>query len=104
MAQSRTIIRFTKFVNEYIPQGVDFVNVLDGSETIQSASVVVYEGGSNTDVTSTIIDGSASINGTIVQYNVQDGTAGAYYWIDVVATFDTSEVAIQRLRMSVPRP
>jgi hypothetical protein len=104
MGQSRTIIRFIKYANEYIPQAVDFVNVLEGLETIQSASVTAYEVGTNTEVTSTIIDGTASINGTAVEYTVQDGTAGVSYWIDVEATFDTSEVAIQRLRMSVPIP
>jgi hypothetical protein len=99
----RTIIRFIKYQSEYIPQAVDFVNVLEGAESIQSASVTAYDRSGN-DVTSTLIDGTASINGTAIEYVVQDGTAGDYYWIDVEATLDTSEVAIQRLRMSVPRP
>ena len=100
----RSFIRFIKFSNEYIPQSVDFgPNVLEGAETIQSANVTAYDK-DGTDVTATLIDGTASINGTAIEYVVQAGTAGAYYWIDVEATLDTSEVAIQRLRMSIPRP
>lgn len=97
-------IPIEKYAQEIIDQGVDFAPVLKGSESVTGAAVVVVDVDGN-DVTTTLVVGSASQDGSIVQYRLADaGDPGATYHIYALATLDTGEVLGQLLRMYLPEP
>ena len=90
-----------KYQEEIIDQGVDFVNILSGSDSVSSGTVVVTDR-NGTDVTSTLVTGSAAVNGTQVYYRLAAaGTAGQVYNVFVTATLNTGEKISQLIKLSV---
>ena len=94
-------IRAEKYQPEIIDQGVDFVNILEGGDSISSGTVVVTDSQGN-DVTSTLVTGSAAVNGTEVYYRLAAaGTAGQTYNVFVTATLNTGEKISQLIKLVV---
>lgn len=70
---------------ELYPLGVDLAAKIPGGATISSA-VVTATGEDGSNQTSTVVDGSASVNGTVVTQRIKAGTAGQRYDLKLVAT------------------
>ena len=94
-------IRAEKYQPEIIDQGVDFVNILEGGDSISSGTVVVTDSQGN-DVTSTLVSVAAAVNGTEVYYRLAAaGTAGQTYNVFVTATLNTGEKISQLIKLVV---
>ena len=97
----RLVPRFEKFPGELMTQSVDFDAVMAAGESISSASATAVQKDTGTDVTGSVISGSATFAGTLVTYRVTGGTAGSNYVLTVRATLNTGDIYEQRLEMSV---
>ena len=98
---ARTVLHFDKYASEDIAQTVDFVDVLEGGESISSRSVTAVD---ESGAAAAGIIASVGGTGSQVTYRVSGGTPGEFYYIDVEVTLNTTEVHVQRLKMQVPRP
>ena len=95
------VIDVTKYAQEIIDQEVDFVDVLEGGESVSSGAVEAYNN-EGTDVTSSLIPGGASVSTTKVTYQiVAYGNAGEVFALYVLATLNTGEKIGQLLRVKL---
>ena len=93
------VIDISKYAQEIIDQEVDFVDVLEGGESVSSGSVEAYNN-EGTDITTSLIPGGASVSTTKVTYQITNyGNAGEVYALYVFATLNTGEKNGQLLRL-----
>jgi hypothetical protein len=90
---------WTKQPSEVRKLEFDPAKALATSDTVTSATAVVYDG--DTDVSSTMISGSVIISGNKVYVTIKAGTDGSTYWLRVRAVTTLGDTIEDDLKIVV---
>jgi hypothetical protein len=87
-------MQFTdKDPSEVVRLGVDFANLLDTGETINSATVGIRTVAGVS--TAAMLSGAAEIDGSVVRQLVTGGVAGTHYKLSFIAVTSTGQTLIE---------
>jgi hypothetical protein len=96
-----TVVFGPKLTSETLDLTFDFDSMLAVGETLASAvtTATVFSGEDSSP--SSIIDGSATLDGTQVIQTVTDGVAGVVYVLNCAATTSAGQILIMQGRLAV---
>lgn len=80
-----------KTPNETYPVSIDYTDRLPSGASLVSATAVIYDTIDDSNVASTMIPGSVSVNGSSVLFDLVAGTAKKDYLMIVTATITGSK-------------
>lgn len=93
----------TKYASEIVGQSMTWPDSILAGRTISARDIKAWDSSKN-DVTGTLVPGGAGGSGSQITWTVLGGTPSNVYFLDAIATLNTGEKSIQRIRMTVPRP
>jgi len=93
------MIPIVKQSREIIPVSFNFGDTLDTSETVTDIEIIAYDA-VETNVTSTVVSNKSTV-GSIVYFQVKNGTDGQRYKITAIATTSTGNKYEQDVFMRV---